>query len=169
MGAGASKGLQAMIDSMSVDELRGVMDKLSAETKSKIEMAIEDGKPREGKMSENNKKTLTVLEDLITAVQEAEQDRKFSESAGLAPARQMKQRRRSKELQLQLAEIMGPQLEEIFKAIDTDGNGHLDMAELKTAFQQIGKPYNAHSFSRHSISHRPDRPTRPAPNLSRHS
>ena len=48
--------------------------------------------------------------------------------------------RKSRELQDKMAEIMGSELESVFAAIDTDGNGHLDDQELKKAFEDIGKP-----------------------------
>ena len=92
MGNGVSAGVAAGIEGVSASELQGVLNTVPADTKSKLLAALDADTPQAGLMSTSNKKTLTVLEDLISAVHEAEQDRKFSEAAGLAPARQQRAR-----------------------------------------------------------------------------
>ena len=49
-------------------------------------------------------------------------------------------RRKSKELEDKANKLMGPKLEEIFSAVDADGNGYLEPNELKAAFEKAGLP-----------------------------
>jgi len=67
------------------------------------------------------------------------QEEKFIQEAGLGPVKAMRVRRKSRELQLEAIEIMGPKLESTFKQFDLDGSGTLTPMELKQAFKAAGR------------------------------
>ena len=63
-----------------------------------------------------------------------------SAEMGLAPGRTLRLRRKSKDLEAKATELMAGKLEAVFKAVDADGNGYLEPAELKIAFEKAGLP-----------------------------
>jgi len=83
---------------------------------------------------------MAILDGIIRAGKEVEEELRFSEAAGLAPARTMRARRKSRELQEEFLRLMGPHLEAVFYAIDTDASGSLDHRELSAAFEALGRP-----------------------------
>jgi len=83
---------------------------------------------------------LKAIEDLIAKGQEAKKDLAFCEQANLAPARALRVRRKSKQLEEQAMLLMGGNLEAVFRQFDLDGNGTLERDELKAAFEAAGRP-----------------------------
>merc|ERR1719473_2678521 len=65
---------------------------------------------------------------------------KESAEMGLAPGRTLGLRRKSKDLEAQATALMAGKLETVFKTVDADGNGYLEPAELKVAFERAGLP-----------------------------
>ena len=57
-------------------------------------------------------------------------------------------RRKSKDLEDQAMDLMGSQLEKVFKMMDIDGSGNLDEGELKRAYEIAGRPASDHSIKR---------------------
>jgi len=86
------------------------------------------------------KNALGTMEKLLDAGKMAAQEEKFAVDAGLPPARALRARRKSKDLQQQAMELMGDELEKAFKQFDLDGSGTLDQSELKAAFRAAGRP-----------------------------
>ena len=84
--------------------------------------------------------TLAALETLINAARVNTTDIKEADEAGLAPGRQIRLRRKSKELELQFASMASASLERVFSQLDKDNSGSLEHSELKEAFAQLGKP-----------------------------
>lgn len=91
---------------------------------------------------------LEKIESLIIAGQETEKDTQFCIDAKLAPARESRLRRKSKDLQDQCLSLMGAQLEQTFKDFDKDGSGTIDAAELKAAFEKAGRPVTDEAIAR---------------------
>lgn len=91
---------------------------------------------------------LAVIDGIIRAGKEAEEELKFAEEARLAPARQQMVRRKSRELQQRAMETMEPLLVSVFHELDTDRSGFLDEAELKAAFERLGRDAPEHQIKK---------------------
>ena len=57
-------------------------------------------------------------------------------------------RRKSKDLEDQAMDLMGSQLEKVFKLMDVSGDGNLDEAELKRAYELAGRPASDESIKK---------------------
>ena len=57
-------------------------------------------------------------------------------------------RRKSKDLEEQAMDLMGSQLEKVFKMMDIDGSGNLDEGELKRAYEIAGRPASDESIKK---------------------
>ena len=57
-------------------------------------------------------------------------------------------RRKSKDLEDQAMDLMGSQLEKVFKMMDVSGDGNLDEAELKRAYEIAGRPTSDESIKK---------------------
>ena len=83
---------------------------------------------------------LQALEKLIATAKLTQNDLKETLDAGLAPARTLRLRRKSKDLEKAFAELASGTLERVFHKIDIDGSGTLEPHELKKAFDEFGRP-----------------------------
>ena len=83
---------------------------------------------------------LEALEKVINDAKLAQHDLKETLDAGLAPARSLRLRRKSKDLEKAFAEMASGTLERVFHKIDIDGSGTLEPHELKQAFDEFGRP-----------------------------
>lgn len=83
---------------------------------------------------------LEALEQLIATAKATQHDLKETIEAGLAPARSLRLRRKSKDLEKSFADMAAGALERVFFAIDKDGSGTLEPHELKKAFEAFGRP-----------------------------
>ena len=72
---------------------------------------------------------LEKIEALIEAGQEVEKDAQFAVDAKLPVAREVRLRRKSKDLATECLELMGASLESTFNAFDKDGSGTIDFDE----------------------------------------
>ena len=57
-------------------------------------------------------------------------------------------RRKSKDLEEQAMDLMGSQLEKVFKMMDVSGDGNLDAHELKRAYELAGRPATDESIEK---------------------
>jgi len=57
-------------------------------------------------------------------------------------------RRKSKDLEDQAMDLMGSQLDKVFKMMDVSGDGQLDEAELKRAYELAGRPASDESIKK---------------------
>ena len=57
-------------------------------------------------------------------------------------------RRKSKDLEEQAMDLMGSQLEKVFKMMDVSGDGQLDEDELKRAYELAGRPASDESIKK---------------------
>ena len=57
-------------------------------------------------------------------------------------------RRKSKDLEEQAMDLMGSQLEKVFKMMDVSGDGQLDEDELKQAYELAGRPASDESIKK---------------------
>lgn len=83
---------------------------------------------------------LDAIERLMAKGKEVENDIRDADSAGLAPGRTLRLRKKSKDLQDQVIALLEPKLERVFKSFDVDSSGELDQKELKAAFEAAGRP-----------------------------
>ena len=91
---------------------------------------------------------LEKIEALIEAGQEVEKDAQFAVDAKLPVAREVRLRRKSKDLATECLDLMGASLESTFKAFDKDGSGTIDASELAAVFESAGRPTSGEVIAR---------------------
>ena len=57
-------------------------------------------------------------------------------------------RRKSRDLEEQAMDLMGNQLDKVFKMMDISGDGQLDESELKRAYELAGRPTSDESIKK---------------------
>ena len=97
-----------------------------------------------GKAAEDaGKAVLDVIDKLATQAREAEAHAarlaRLGTAVPISAERGRTMRRKSKDLQDQMMQLLDGKLERAFKQFDLDGNGTLDKAELKEAFEAAGR------------------------------
>lgn len=83
-----------------------------------------------------------VLEAIANIVKKGranEKEEKWAQEAGMPPGMGLRLRRRSRDLEAECLEITGAELERVFKKFDVNGNGALEVSELKAAFDAAGR------------------------------
>lgn len=83
---------------------------------------------------------MRAIDALLEAGRTAEAEKKEALELGLSPARCLRTRQKSSDMEKQCMELMGASLETAFKQFDADGSGKLDQQELRAAFEAAGRP-----------------------------
>ena len=66
-------------------------------------------------------------------------EEEFAIEAGLSPIKQVRLRKKSRDLEEEGTKLMSENLEKAFLAMDLNGDGKLDATELKAAFASAGR------------------------------
>ena len=114
--------------------------KAAKEPKSTGDEAAGEANQQEEVPDEASVLVLQKIQELITQGAETAADEKESAEAGLAPARQLRLRKKSKQLEEECKKLMNDSLESVFNEFDTDGSGTLEQEELKAAFGKAKMP-----------------------------
>ena len=97
---------------------------------------------RDSTPTSEREKVLTQIEDLMSNSSKAKQEAVECEEMGMAPARVMRMRRKSKDFMeegLSMFASFEPSLERVFDEIDTDKSGFIEPTELHGAFEKLGR------------------------------
>lgn len=87
-------------------------------------------------------KVLAQIEALMSSATVTKKEADESEEMNLPPARAMRMRRKSKDLELEAMAMFASfehSLEQVFNEIDTDKSGFIEPAELHEAFAKLGR------------------------------
>ena len=103
-------------------------------------LSEENGEHEQPTVDASVQLALEALEKLIDRAKTTNTDLKDSMEAGLAPARSLRLRRKSKELETEFAKLAVGSLDVVFNRLDKDGSGTLEPHELKQAFEEMGRP-----------------------------
>lgn len=82
---------------------------------------------------------LIAIEQMIEKAKEVLAEEEFAIEAGLSPIKQVRLRRKSRDLEEEGTKLMSENLEKAFLAMDLNGDGKLDATELKAAFASAGR------------------------------